>query len=64
MYRYAGAATTKRIRIRDEQPGSYYRELRNHFFWVKIIEFFDANPGWKKFGFGIRDNISDLLLKG
>ncbi len=28
------------IRIRDEhkQPGSYFRELRNHFCWVKILK--------------------------
>jgi hypothetical protein len=34
--------------IRDEQPGSYFLELRNHFFGffgVKILEFFDADPG-------------------
>jgi hypothetical protein len=30
--------------IRDEQPGSYFLELRNHF-WVKILKFFDADPG-------------------
>jgi hypothetical protein len=24
-------------------------------FWVKIFKFFDADPGCKKFGFGIRD---------
>ncbi len=24
-------------------------------FWVKILIFFDADPGWKKFGSGIRD---------
>jgi hypothetical protein len=23
--------------------------------WVKILKFFDADPGWKKFGSGIRD---------
>jgi hypothetical protein len=34
------------IRIRDEQPGSYFRKLRNHF-WVKL---FDEDPGLKKFG--------------
>jgi hypothetical protein len=28
-------------------PGSYFRELRNRF-WVKILKFFDADPGWKK----------------
>jgi hypothetical protein len=55
--------------IRDEQPGSYFPELRNHFFGVKILKFFDAypgsgmetvrirDPGWKKVGSGI--NISD-----
>ncbi len=31
--------------IRDEQPGSYFLELRNHFFWIKILIFFDADPG-------------------
>jgi hypothetical protein len=54
----------------DEQPGSYFLELRNHsfgFFGVKILKFFDADPGsgmetvrirdpgWKKVGSGIRD---------
>ena len=37
-----------RIRIRDEQPGSYFLELRNHFFaffGVKILKFFNADPG-------------------
>jgi hypothetical protein len=35
-------------RIRDEQPGSYFPELRNHFFvflGVTILKFFDADPG-------------------
>jgi hypothetical protein len=51
--------------IRDEQTGSYFPELRNHFFGffgVKILKFFDANlgsgiqdPGWKKIGSGIRN---------
>jgi hypothetical protein len=44
-----------RIRIRDEQPGSYFLELINHFFGLKYLKFFDADPGWKKFGSGIRD---------
>jgi hypothetical protein len=30
--------------IRDEQLGSYFLELRNHFFRVKILKFFDADP--------------------
>jgi hypothetical protein len=50
-----------------EQPGSYFLELRNHFFGVKTLKFFDADPGsgmetvqirdpgWKKVGSGIRD---------
>ncbi len=56
--------------IRDEQPGSYFLELRNHFFaflGVEIPKFFDEDPGsgmetvpirdpgWKKVGSGIRD---------
>jgi hypothetical protein len=51
--------------IRDEQPGSYFLELRNHFFaffGVKILKFFDEDPGsgirdpgWRPFGSGIRD---------
>jgi hypothetical protein len=24
-------------------------------FWLTILKFFDADPGWKKFRFGIRD---------
>jgi hypothetical protein len=24
-------------------------------FWVKILKFFDADPGWKKFESGIRE---------
>jgi hypothetical protein len=34
--------------IRDEQPGSYFLELRKHFFGcfgVKILKFCDADPG-------------------
>jgi hypothetical protein len=47
------------IRIRDEQPGSYFLELRNHFFFaflgVKILKFFDEirDPGWRQFGSGM-----------
>ncbi len=31
--------------IRDEQPGSCFLELRNHYFWVKTLKFFDADSG-------------------
>jgi hypothetical protein len=41
--------------IRDEQPGSYFREHRNNFVGVKILKFFDANPGWKKIGSGMEN---------
>jgi hypothetical protein len=55
--------------IRDEQPRSYFLELRNHFFGLKC--FFDPdpgsgmetirirNPGWKKVGPGSEINIPD-----
>ncbi len=36
------------IRVRDEQPVSYFLELRNHsfcIFGVKIFKFFDEDPG-------------------
>ncbi len=51
------------IRIRDEQPGSYFLELRNHcfaFFGVKILKFYDEDPGsgMEKVGSGIRDKHS------
>ncbi len=32
------------VLIRDEQSGSYFRQLRN-IFWVKIFKFFDSDPG-------------------
>ncbi len=41
-----------RIRIRDEQPGSYFRELRNHIFRLKylysLIQIRDPNSGMEK----------------
>jgi hypothetical protein len=47
--------------IRDEQSGSSFLELRNLFFWVKILRFFMRirDPGWEKFGSGIEKNIPD-----
>jgi hypothetical protein len=62
------------IQIRDEQPRSYFRELRNHFFGIKILKFFDADPrsgirdgknldpGWKKLGSGIRNTAYSTYL--
>ncbi len=34
----------KKIEIRDEHPGLYFREIRSNFFGLKIIKFFDADP--------------------
>jgi hypothetical protein len=60
--------------IRDEPPGSYFLELRNNFFGffgVKILKYFDADPGsrirdgdssdpgWKKSDPGSGINIPD-----
>jgi hypothetical protein len=33
------------IWVRDKYFGSYFRELRNRIFWIKILKFFDADPG-------------------
>jgi hypothetical protein len=43
--------------IRDEQPGSYSLELRNHFFGLKSLNSFMRiwDLGWRQFGSGIRD---------
>ncbi len=44
--------------IRDEHPGTYFLELRNHlfcFFGVKMLKFFDEDPGWRQFGSEIGD---------
>ncbi len=53
-----------RIRIQDEQPGSYLRELRNQFFGFKYLNYLmqirdrkNSDPGLKTFGSGI--NIPD-----
>jgi hypothetical protein len=50
-------------RIRDEQPGSYFRELKK-FLGLKCLNYLmrirdgnNSDPGWKKFGSGI--NILD-----
>ncbi len=44
-----------RIRIRDEQPGSYFRELKNKFFGLKYLNSLMRIRDGKKFGSGIRD---------
>jgi len=44
--------------IWDEQPGSYFLELGNHFF-AFLMRIRD--PGWRQFGSGIRDGKKSLL---
>jgi hypothetical protein len=41
--------------IHDEQPGSYFLELRNHFFGLKYLNSLMRirDPGWRQFGSGI-----------
>jgi hypothetical protein len=55
-----------RIRTRDEQPGSYFLELRNHFLGFKyfnsLMRIWD--PGWKKVGSGIRYKHPGSLTMG
>ena len=43
--------------IRDEQPGSYFLELRNHFCGLIYLNSLMRirDPGWRQFGSGIRD---------
>jgi hypothetical protein len=46
--------------IRDEQPGSYVLELRNHIFAFLGLKYLNSlmrirDPGWRQFGSGIRD---------
>jgi hypothetical protein len=41
------------IRIRDEQPGSYFLGLRNLFFAFLGLKYFDEDPGWRQFGSGM-----------
>jgi hypothetical protein len=51
--------------IRDEQPGSYFPELRNHFFLgLKYLNSFEADPGWRQFGSGIRDGKKSVPGSG
>jgi hypothetical protein len=50
--------------IRDEQPGSYFLELRNHFLvflGAKILKFFDADPRSGMETVRIRDGKSRMI---
>ena len=45
--------------IQDEQPGSYFLELGNHFVLFLGLNYLNSlrirDPGWRQFGSGIRD---------
>jgi hypothetical protein len=50
-----GKKSGSAIRIRDKQPGSYFRELRSHCFGLKYLNCLMQirDPGWSKFGSGV-----------
>ncbi len=50
------------ITIRDEHPGSFFRELRNNFR-VKILKFFDMDPDPGSGGGGWKYSDPDILGK-
>ncbi len=52
---YSSSVPSPHRLFKNSSSGLYFRELRNNYFGVKILKFFDADPGWKKFGSGIRD---------
>jgi hypothetical protein len=47
----------RHVKVRFFELSGSYRisESLITIFWVKILKFFDADPGWKKFESGIRD---------
>jgi hypothetical protein len=50
-----------RIRIRDEQPGSYFRELRNSSL-IRIRNLFDPGSGMEKIRIGDKHSGSATLV--
>jgi hypothetical protein len=64
-----GKKSRSGIRIRDEQPGSFSESLGSFFGVKKYLNslirirdpesFVTLDPGWKKFGYGIRDKHPD-----
>jgi hypothetical protein len=58
----SGMGKKIKIRIRNEHPRSYFRELRNNCFGLKYLnslmrirDLFDPGSGIKKYGSGFRD---------
>ncbi len=54
-----------RIRIRDKQPGSYFRELIKQFYGQTYLNFLIRirDPGWKKFESGMKKIRSGIRYK-
>jgi hypothetical protein len=55
--------------IRDEQPGSYFLEIRNHFFAFMVLKYLNSlmrirDPGWRQLGSGILDGKSRIRDQG
>ncbi len=53
--------------IRDEQPGSYFLELRNHFLLFLGLTYLNSmrirDPGWSQFGSGMeKSRIRDINI--
>jgi hypothetical protein len=43
-------------KVKNQDPDHVSESLKINNFWVKkILKFFHVDPGWKKFGSGIRD---------
>jgi hypothetical protein len=68
---WSGIRDGQKVRIRDEQPGSYFRELKKQFFGSKYLNSLMRirDPGWKKFGSGmekirIQDGKNSDLVSG
>jgi hypothetical protein len=62
MGKKSGSGSGSGIRDPDSDPGSgmnnpnHISESLETIFWVKILKFFYADPGWKKFGSGVGKN--------
>jgi hypothetical protein len=48
------------IRIRDEHPGSYFRELRNNFLG-EILKCLDADPVTRDLGWGKKSDSGSVI---
>jgi hypothetical protein len=60
-----GKKSGSRSAIRDEQSGSHFLELRNHFFGLKYLNSMmpTRDPGWKKFGSRMEKKVGSGIGK-